>query len=48
MIGYDNLPQIKSDPVSQNYETSEYDFLNAIKVFMKNKGFLEVINYSFG
>ena len=47
MIGYDNLPQIKSDPVSQNYETSEYDFLNAIKVFMKNKGFLEVINYSF-
>ena len=47
MIGYDNLPQIKSDPVSQNYEISEYDFLNAIKVFMKNKGFLEVINYSF-
>ena len=47
MIGYDNLSQIKSDPVSQNYEISQYDFLNAIKVFMNNKGFFEVINYSF-
>jgi len=47
MIGYDSLSQIKSDPVSQNYEISQYDLFNAIKVFMKNKGFFEVINYSF-
>ncbi len=47
IVGYDNLPQIKAEQVSQNYEKSNYDFINAIKTLMKNKGFNEVINYSF-
>ena len=47
IVGYDNLPQIKNDQVSQSYEKSDYDFLNEIKTFMVNKGFNEVINYSF-
>ncbi len=47
IVGYDNLPQIKNDPISQHYEKSDYDFINRIKTFMTNKGFNEVINYSF-
>ncbi len=47
MVGYDNLPQIKAQQVSQHFEKSNYDFINTIKIFMKNKGFNEVINYSF-
>ena len=47
IVGYDNLPQIKAEQVSQNYEKSNYDFTNVIKTLMKNKGFNEVINYSF-
>ena len=47
IVGYDNLPQIKAEQVSQNYEKSNYDFTNVIKNLMKNKGFNEVINYSF-
>ena len=47
MVGYDNLPQIKNDPIAQHYEKSDYDFINEIKTFMVNKGFNEVINYSF-
>ncbi len=47
IVGYDNLPQIKNDPISQHYEKSDYDFINQIKTFMTNKGFNEVINYSF-
>ena len=47
IVGYDNLPQIKSNQVSQHYEKSKYDFVNEMKVFMINKGFNEVINYSF-
>ena len=47
IVGYDNLPQIKNDPIYQHYEKSDYDFINQIKTFMTNKGFNEVINYSF-
>ena len=47
IVGYDNLPQIKNDPITQQYEKSDYDFINLIKTFMTNKGFNEVINYSF-
>ena len=47
IVGYDNLPQIKSNQVSQHYEKSKYDFVNQMKIFMINKGFNEVINYSF-
>jgi phenylalanyl-tRNA synthetase beta chain len=47
IVGYDNLPQIKNDQVSQHYEKSKYDFINEMKIFMINKGFNEVINYSF-
>ena len=47
IVGYDNLPQIKSNQVSQHYEKSKYDFVNEMKIFMINKGFNEVINYSF-
>ena len=47
IVGYDNLPQIKNDPITQNYEISDYDFTNQLKTFMTNKGFNEVINYSF-
>ena len=47
IIGYDNLPQIKNDSINQHYEKSDYDFINQIKTFMTNKGFNEVINYSF-
>ena len=47
IVGYDNLPQIKNDPITQHYEKSDYDFINEIKTFMTNKGFNEVINYSF-
>ncbi len=47
IVGYDNLPQIKNNPISQHYEKSDYDFINRIKAFMTNKGFNEVINYSF-
>ena len=47
IIGYDNLPQIKNDSINQHYEKSDYDFINQIKTFMTNKGFYEVINYSF-
>ena len=47
IVGYDNLPQIKNDQVSQHYEKSKYDFINEMKIFMMNKGFNEVINYSF-
>ena len=47
IVGYDNLPQIKNDPIFQHYEKSDYDFINRIKAFMTNKGFNEVINYSF-
>ena len=46
IVGYDNLPQIKNIQ-SQHYEKSDYDFINRIKAFMTNKGFNEVINYSF-
>tara|TARA_B100001559_G_scaffold239101_1_gene202096 strand:+ start:507 stop:2525 length:2019 start_codon:yes stop_codon:yes gene_type:complete len=47
IVGYDNLPQIKNDPMAQHYEKSDYDFTYEIKTFMANKGFNEVINYSF-
>ena len=47
IVGYDNLPQIKSNQVFQHYEKSKYDFVNEMKIFMINKGFNEVINYSF-
>ncbi len=47
IVGYDNLPQIKNDPITQYYEKSDYDFISQIKTFMINKGFYEVINYSF-
>jgi len=47
IVGYDNLPQIKNEPIAQHYEKSDYDFINEIKTFMTNKGFNEVINYSF-
>jgi phenylalanyl-tRNA synthetase beta chain len=47
IVGYDNLPQIKNDPIAQHYEKSDYDFTYEIKTFMVNKGFNEVINYSF-
>ena len=47
IIGYDKLPQIKNDSINQYYEKSDYDFINQIKTFMTNKGFNEVINYSF-
>ena len=47
IVGYDNLPQIKNEPIAQHYEKSDYDFINEIKNFMTNKGFNEVINYSF-
>ncbi len=47
IVGYDNLPQIENDQVSQHHEKSKYDFINEIKIFMINKGFNEVINYSF-
>ena len=47
IVGYDNLPQINHSPITQQYEKSDYDFINQIKTFMTNKGFNEVINYSF-
>ena len=47
IIGYDQLPESKSLTVNQNYEVSEYQFTDSIKLFMKNKGFNEVVNYSF-
>ena len=47
IVGYDNLPQIKNKPIAQHYEKSDYIFINEIKTFMTNKGFNEVINYSF-
>ena len=47
IIGYDNLPQTINDPITQQYEKTNFDFINQIKTFMTNKGFHEVINYSF-
>lgn len=47
IVGYDNLPQIKNEPIAQHYEKSDYNFINEIKTFMISKGFNEVINYSF-
>ncbi len=39
--------KLKVIQVSQHYEKSKYDFVNEMKIFMINKGFNEVINYSF-
>ena len=47
LVGYDNLPLHDQYFSPQKHEDSNSRFLNDLKQLMVNKGFLEVINYSF-